>query len=264
MGKLTDREKQLIVQDYLGGQSAYRLARLYNVGETSIRSILRVRGVQIRSKRRYSVNESYFDVIDSEEKAYWLGFLFADGNVYKSTVALKLATKDVDHIRKFTSALQSQHPIKRATDRDAYVVKIGSEKLSSSLISRGVMPKKSLIVTFPTFLDEQGKRHFIRGVFDGDGWITYYKPKDMVRPSWTLGFFSGSQSFLADIQEVIGLGGSLHPYRKGHQLSYGGNLLVPKVCDYLYGGSSVYLPRKYGKYAQLQTQLKDALTPRAK
>ena len=34
--------------------------------------------------QKYSLNDDYFSVIDNEHKAYWLGFLYADGSLSKT------------------------------------------------------------------------------------------------------------------------------------------------------------------------------------
>ena len=63
--------------------------------------------------RKYHVNSNYFDTINTEGKAYWLGFLFADAAVHpnRPSVALSLAMRDVDHLKKFKRYLNSGHPI---------------------------------------------------------------------------------------------------------------------------------------------------------
>lgn len=67
--------------------------------------------------KKYQVNENYFEKIDSEEKAYWLGFLYADGNVRmhknkSGILKLKLKQSDKKHIEKFSKCLNSNYPIK--------------------------------------------------------------------------------------------------------------------------------------------------------
>ena len=54
-------------------------------------------------------DEHSFDVIDTEEKAYWLGFLYADGNVSntKNEVGITLQSSDIKHLYKFKTFLKS-------------------------------------------------------------------------------------------------------------------------------------------------------------
>ena len=257
VGKLTDEQKLEIVEKYKNRISARQLGCIYGITEGSVRSILKVRKIPPHGIRKYCFNESFFNVIDTEEKAYWLGFIYADGNVHHSTLSIKLAAKDLGHLEKFRCAIQSTHLLEKATDRDAYRIRINSVSLAKSLASVGVTPAKSFSVLFPEFLSKTLRQHFIRGVFDGDGWLTCYKSKNMIQPTWHLGFCSGSKIFLEKIQEEINLYGSLYTTRKGgYQLDYGGNKNAKKVADLLYVGATVWLERKYQKYLNFCEQLK--------
>lgn len=52
-------------------------------------------------------NRHIFDIIDSQEKAYWLGFIIADGylNVDRRMLRIKLGDKDKNHLEKFIKFL---------------------------------------------------------------------------------------------------------------------------------------------------------------
>lgn len=51
-----------------------------------------------RVSRKYKFDENFFENIDTEEKAYWLGFIYADGAVFKRTLSIRLSTKDIHHL----------------------------------------------------------------------------------------------------------------------------------------------------------------------
>lgn len=68
------QQKEEIIARYIAGESAYDLSRVFNITNQSIYSLLSRRGIKRRPIRRLSCNESYFEKIDCEEKAYWLGF----------------------------------------------------------------------------------------------------------------------------------------------------------------------------------------------
>lgn len=251
MGKLTEVQKADIVDSYNQGISITCLSCKYKINFNSVSSILKVRKVKFRGKRKYFFDEKYFDIIDSPEKAYWLGFIYADGNVYKSTLAIKLANIDIDHIVKFKEVVNAQHPIKPVRNKNASVLKISSVKLVESLSKVGVMPNKSLIIKFPTWLSENLVSDFVRGVFDGDGWLTYYKPKDQNKLIWSIGWCSGSKEFLEVIRDKINLEtGSLFKRKGGYQLSYTGDVAVASVCNFLYANTSPSLDRKCEKYTE--------------
>ena len=111
---------------------------------------------------------NFFSIIDTEEKAYWLGFLAADGNVGSNNpvVSIHLSLTDVDHLSKIRQSLQSTHPIK-IYNKSCYFT-IRSKILTDDLKQYGIVPRKDRIVRAPQ-IDTFFVRHFWRGVIDGDG-----------------------------------------------------------------------------------------------
>ena len=72
----------LFCRDYHNGQTITEIARNYNISAPTVWYWLKKRGIKIRGKRKYKIIESYFDEIDTKEKAYFLGLLYADGYNY--------------------------------------------------------------------------------------------------------------------------------------------------------------------------------------
>jgi len=140
-------------------------------------------GIHVK-KEKYTVDSNYFNEIDSEEKAYWLGFLYADGYVrlrHKGGhLKLKLCTKDKCHIELFKQHIKSNQLIKDDVElfkKDgkeyksfASTLNIYNLNLVNCLIKHGCVQNKTQKIRFPE-IDESLKYHFIRGYFDGDGCI---------------------------------------------------------------------------------------------
>lgn len=63
--------------------------------------------------RKYNFNEHYFDIIDCQEKAYWLGFFAADGynHVDKGCIEVRLHKQDKEILEKFKSCIKADNPI---------------------------------------------------------------------------------------------------------------------------------------------------------
>lgn len=132
--------------------------------------------------RKHTLNESFFHIIDTEEKAYWLGFLMADGaipsvgkNKPYSRLSIILKEDDIDHLEKFIQALESDYEIKTKdlNDKRGFTtskceVNISSKELVDDLISHGVVPNKTGKELIPD-INQNLIKHFIRGYFDGDG-----------------------------------------------------------------------------------------------
>lgn len=122
------------------------------------------------------VDEHFFSVIDTEEKAYWLGFLAADGCVYKNKggsweVSLRLAAKDKNHLKRFKLAMGAKQPITKTGDvkNPGFALRIVRKKIASDLCRHGVMPNKTMCgVSLPEFSEEL-TTHWLRGYIDGDG-----------------------------------------------------------------------------------------------
>ncbi|MEK6881811.1 MAG: LAGLIDADG family homing endonuclease [Nanoarchaeota archaeon] len=199
-------------------------------------------------------NENFFASIDSETKAYWLGFIAADGNVYNNRLTLVCASKDKEHLIRFQNAVGTKRNLRFETHRyskqysesSSYRLRIGSTQLVQDLIRNNIVPKKSLILKFPK-LRENLMRHFIRGYFDGDGCITY--PKKEKRNGRFI-ITSGSQEFLYTLQPFFLQHGFFktkirkQKNKNVYHLSYGGRNNIRKIYVILYKNATVYLPRK--------------------
>lgn len=106
-----------VINLYKSGYSITYIGKLFKCGRKSITSILKRNNISIINYHNITkFNENVFDIIDSEEKAYWLGFIFADGNIsspYKNgkpkyTFELSLALKDKEHLDKFNTFMQHE------------------------------------------------------------------------------------------------------------------------------------------------------------
>jgi hypothetical protein len=232
---------------YEAGQSTKQIAVCFGVGGGTVYDRLKTMRVAFRSpsvsKRFYLVNEGAFSRIGTEETAYWLGFLYADGSVWGSRyVALWLKEKDAGHVERFRRFLGSGHPIRFDLKRKAAGITVASKRLSDALVEQGCTPRKSLKLSFPVLLPEL-ESHFIRGYFDGDG--SAYLGSGAPTIS-----FVGNMDFLAAIQARINAGisgnGSLRPHCRSAAwyLIYRGEFQVPVVRDWRYRAATVWLSRK--------------------
>ena len=148
-------------------------------------------------ENKYSYNENIFDEINTEEKAYWLGFLYADGCVrdskgYPCNVSIGLQLNDENHLYKFAEFLGGEKDMVKVNhSKKRCDINIANKHMANTLIELGCTPRKSLTLKPPTATQVPLglKRHFIRGFFDGDG--TIYKRK--TRESYCFGFVGTPQ-----------------------------------------------------------------------
>jgi len=135
------------------------------------------------NNRKYHVNETYFDVIDSEVKSYWLGFLYADGYIRErvngNSLELKLSQLDIGHLELLKECIESSHKInlsvgktkgKSGKEHFSHMASLSmySNRLVESIKKQGFHSRKTFTIDKPN-IKEEYYRHFIRGFFDGDG-----------------------------------------------------------------------------------------------
>ena len=126
--------------------------------------------------RKKNYNEDYFEQIDTEDKAYFLGFIYADGSViydnekYRYKLVLKLHTKDNHILESLINYVDGEMDIWFDGQREMCEVGFSGKKMVIDLIKLGVTPNKTFTLKYPN-IDEKLEKHFLRGYFDGDGCI---------------------------------------------------------------------------------------------
>lgn len=217
-----------------------------------------------RNARRYAVNEGFFDQIDTEAKAYWLGFITADGCVKSGrrdgrpdTVKIALGRKDREHLAAFREAVGSEHPI-RDGEHESYgrvrehsEIAITSVRLADALIDLGVTPRKSLTVRPCPAVSSDLARHYWRGLIDGDGWIRH----DRKRHQHILGL-GGSKAIVRAFHAFL-IGGGVRtkiqpkPYKSIWVLAICGRKVVQTAGALLWKNAQIVLCRKHVRYLEI-------------
>lgn len=219
-----------------------------------------------QKSRKYSVDEAYFDQIETEEQAYFLGLLFADGYNYRSkrTITLDLHEKDKDILIKFNKALKNQHPLNRVQSKKYWKNSAGSvnyrlivtnEHLSSRLQEIGCKQNKTYMLDFPK-IKTKLYRHFIRGYFDGDGSVFVTKDK---YNRIGLGFI-GPANFMNILYDLLKKRRSKGIYlarnkrvtKPVYQIQVWGKSSTMAVLNWMYKNATIFGNRKYICFLALQ------------
>lgn len=255
----TEEEKLRIVDDMINSNLTYKeLMEKHSIGARSykkLRDEYNIRKIAIRNKK-FKVNDDYFEIIDTEEKAYWLGFLYADGCVARKgnyyTIKIDQALYDYEHVLKFKEAINSTYPVKIYNDTESGHARIivGSKKVYDDLIDKGCYPNKTKELLFPTY--EQVPKglmwSFIRGYFDGNGTINimsqFNVPQARFQMLGTNAFLNGFCMFLEEYVGKI----NIHPSRGIFYVQIGGNRKTKIIFDLMYDKSTIYLQRKFDIY----------------
>ena len=225
----------------------------FHVHENSIKKVLQKNNIHIRDKyeSRYLDGRriDIFSHIDTEEKAYWLGFIAADGCVFKNYLKITLQIGDIEHLRKFNKFLNSSLEI--STDGKYCSYKIGCKQLVDDLKKHGVPEKKSLILKPPYFLTNPFlKKAWIRGYVDGDGGLSI--SKNNKRFSF---YVTSTKEVLNWMTQELKI--NIKPFLEHrcintYRIQASGRQQVYKIASTLYERSSVYLDRKYSIFKKMQ------------
>lgn len=262
---------EYIISEYNKKHSVPQIARDFKVAPSTIRSLLRKKGIKILSlselkKIDFPRDEKFFRLIDTAEKAYWLGFLYADGYIdKKNSIRVNLKREDENHCQKFLDAIgATNHKLiyseKRVGEKTFYqaCAAIRDNQMVKDLANLGCVNKKSLILQFPS--EEQVPStltsHFIRGYFDGDGSLHFTQCGHAKKPNYRISFV-GTQSFLIKLQEFLGVSHlALENCGNYFKLTISGNIQVGTILEYIYKDSSeeIELRRKRIIYENYKLQ----------
>lgn len=257
MGMSKQQQEEAILR-YQNGESSEKLAQDYGISAAAIRALLKRRGVERRSRelaaRKYICDHGFFSFINSEEKAYWLGFIAADGYMYDNWLGVSLSAVDRDHLVLLATSLHSSHPIADYTQKGhAYSrLMIYSTKLTNDLKSLGITPRKTFTLQWPTLSTEM-LRHFTRGYVDGDGCFTIdSKARNNANVYFSV---TSNKPFLLDMQAYLMRHCALNQTKLFqrqkdspiYSMVYCGKLQVRRIIDFLYQDATTYLQRKYYK-----------------
>lgn len=248
---------------YLSGKTMQEIADIANCNVTNVHSHLKRMGVKSRSiaetKRKYPLDETYFEKIDTEEKAYFLGFLYADGYNFekRSTVELTLHHQDIDVLIKLRKALNHiEKPFNERNKGKHLSLFINSKKVSIDLAALGCVQAKTFKIKFPNFIGDELIRHFIRGYFDGDGCIYNPKKRDVhILVLGNIQFITALQNHFIKVLNINEV--KIHQrfkHSECYTLRHHGMKNPLKVLNYLYKDSTIYLDRKYKKYLSILEQ----------
>ena len=259
--KKTDEERQSVIDLYLSGMTQHQVAKTLDMGETTVGTILKQENVpgrdQSHAKRKYKIDEHYFDKIDTPNKAYFLGLLYADGNIGKKHTEVKISLQECDKsiLEKFRDELQSDQPLSFITRyhdmnpryKNQWALNISNKNLHDSLVTHGVLPNKSLVLTYPEWLNPDLESHFIRGYINGDGHIA----KDGHIVSIT-----SSEAFCHSVENVLKRRFNticrIYDKSKGTKptrtLSIYRKNQIKIVLDWIYQDAEMYIDRKYQVY----------------
>ena len=238
-----------IVREYQSGIGAPQLAQKYAIDDSTIyyyldkMGIERHRCVKQHSNRKHSLNQRFFAKIDSPEKAYWLGYLTADGGINRGQIAVNVARRDKTHLSLLAKELDSSYvpsdcisgkgtPCSRllinsiAMVRDLAALGVGEQKSFDASVWRG--PETLMI-------------HYWRGIFDGDGGIWFSSEK-----KWRCCLVGSEETVngFADFGRILtGSSAKVSKHSSIWKIAFGGKP-CRRIIQALYEGAPIAMERK--------------------
>lgn len=264
--KFSDELLSKIVQEHINGKLMKDIEKEYNISNHTIYRHMKKNNIIFKNNhgRKHKFNEDYFEIINSEHKAYWLGFIYADGNISNTgsgntrpnRLTINISNKDIEILENFCNDINADiNIIKTYRPKETYSnnlmskIYLNSQKLCSDLTKWGVFPNKTgKLTSFPQ-ISKKYIPHFIRGFFDGDGWVS------KSRNNLTVGFI-GDEYFLTNISnEFLHIGASRRILHKElrklfpiYYLRYSSKKDLSLIFNYLYKNATIYLKRKYNAF----------------
>lgn len=240
---------------------------------------------------RYSFNEHYFDVIDDEHKAYWIGFIWADGymairnrnNHTSYEFKLALADHDYRHIEKFNDDIEGSYEVKhygcngfagKSKAMEARIL-ITNQYFGKLLVNDyGIIPNRTDCSGLLSHIPSHLMKHFIRGLIDADGSFCHY----VVEETNKYGTYiiqkcvvdvGGQPDLLKEIEQhlinnniVNDFDRKIHKRHEGDEkdgsyrnLKFCGRNQAMTLLHYIYDDATIYLDRKYEKFLNIVEKL---------
>lgn len=259
---ITEELKQEIIEFYLTQPMTYAVVqKKYNLSAPTVGKILSEVPKYSKAKiKNPNLKERFFETIDSEEKAYFLGLLISDGNVYKdntgrqASISITLNLEDEYMLQKFLEVLNANTAVGK-DGRGSGQSAVRSDLMAQDLKQYGVIPRKSYFTYLPKNIPENLMPHLIRGIFDGDGSIlAKINPKDnRYLHSFS---FCGAHQLMEDISQycstVLNLKQTPKVYdyknRELSEIKIQNIEDMIKFGDWIYKNASIYLIRKKEKF----------------
>ena len=267
MGKtiqLSKEQIKLVIEKYKDNWTQKAIGELIGVSRSVIKRVLLENGIDLRATtKKYSSDDDIFEIIDTAEKAYWLGFIAADGCNYtrkhNASLVINIHQKDREHLIKFQEFMNTTAIIQDYIAFEGYSnqtpmskIVINSKKLSQDLSDKGIVPNKSLVLK-PPKISVEFYKPYILGYFDGDGSIGKSSQYNNYLFS-----IQGTRETLNWINEVLNTDMKLEQRTKNssknsYYIRCGGTNKPYNILKSLYNSSKIHLDRKYEIYKTLET-----------
>jgi len=150
--------------------------------------------IRYRRDTKYTMDDSFWNKW-TPEFSWFLGLMFADGNIHPDRARAYLTSKDIKLLKQVRDLLKSNFKIQTKATTPQLI--INSMDRVEHLEGHGITKSKTYTVKFP-YIPDEFMSHFVRGFIDGDGWLTIRKNGQA-----EFGVEISSESFAFDLYKVL-------------------------------------------------------------
>lgn len=233
------------------GLSYSQIREKYNIKRGTWDYYIRVKFGKSADLRKFRCNDDFFNVIDSEIKAYLLGFLYADGYITSDgRIGILLNEKDIEILELIKKYIAPNSEIKHLNyqnlKRNSQVkLRFKSHQIYKNLQDFGfTVDKTHTNCNILEKIPNEFKKDFIRGYTDGDGCVRFDKQGKYYKLG--VSYSNGVPAILEEINNYFyNCAGILRKYKTYYTLSFEKKKDVKFICEHLYLNSKFYLKRKY-------------------
>lgn len=260
--QMTDQTKS-VIELYKSGLSCDQISKKMGIKRANVQVAIHSRGLSgNRSfyRKFHTLNDSYFESIDTEKKAYFLGLLCADGSINsgnkkRNSIFISLKKQDSYLIEEFKKDIGSSVELKERVFKEKkwenqMYFSVSSKKMRDDLIAHGCTPQKSISLKFPK-IEDKCLWPFVRGYFDGDGCVSISNRKDCISVIRKVEICV-SEDFGVYMRDLLNSFGITSYVRKGktkiHTISINRQDHIIKFRDFMYRESSIHMKRKRNKF----------------
>ncbi len=273
----TDEQVQYVKENYLT-KSNEQLGK--DLGKTQSAICNKMRRLGLARPDKYTYDRNFFHIIDNEEKAYWLGFMCADGYISKTIdesyeVGIELQIGDIDHLKKFNKSIKGNVEIgirerqlgfkNRKKNYKFYKqcsIRLYSKQMVNDLYNNGCVYNKSDKLKLSKISDDLFF-HYLRGYFDGNGSVL--RQISGKRNCIRFNFTTASYDFVTELRELLYNKYNITSYIVKEKIRYEGGIQAYRLNisglennyrfgKMLYDNAHIYLDRKYNRYTELSKQ----------
>lgn len=224
-----------------------KIAERYKTSSNAVKKILVQNNINIRRHYKQSFNENYFDNIDTNNKAYLLGFLYADGCIQKNNVvSIVVHEKDREILEMYAKELDATNIINKVSNKQHVRISFCSKHMCDTLIELGCGHNKTNELKFPD-INGKYKYDFIRGFMDGDGCICITNRREYKYISLS---FTGTLEMMQSLKDIFNVDNNIKFYRNAYCIHIGKTEDVLRILKNIYSNATLYMSRKYNKYKE--------------